>query len=321
VLLVRGRGLLVAVTLSLAVPALAPAQFKEGGPQDVKLGEPRVQRLQIGITVNAAGGPCRGIVGYTAVPDDWPEQQVRIVEEEVSPGVKVGYRVVDGMAKVMEVRIASLPAGEEAKAIVTFEVRRRPILPPDDTDRYVLPDLKKLDRQIRVFLAPSPKIESRDRKIRALAKEIGAEKPQAWKKVEAIYDWVRDHVEYKNGPLKGALAALRDRTGDCEELTSLFVALCRASDVPARTVWVQGHCYPEFYLMDAKGEGRWFPCQAAGARAFGEISEVRPILQKGDSIHPPYDRRTPKRYLADHLTGTGIAGQPRVRFIRRMVSQ
>jgi transglutaminase-like putative cysteine protease len=318
---VRGRGLLVAVMLSLTVPALAPAQFKEGGPQDAKLGEARVQRLQIGITVNAAGGPCRGIVGYTAVPDDWPEQQVRIVDEEVAPGVKVGYRVVDGMAKVMEVRIASLPAGEEAKAIVTFEVRRRPILPPDETDSYVLPDLKKLDRQIRVFLAPSPKIESRDRKIRALAKEIGAEKPKAWKKVEAIYDWVRDHVEYKNGPLKGALAALRDRTGDCEELTSLFVALCRASDVPARTVWVQGHCYPEFYLMDAKGKGRWFPCQAAGARAFGEIAEVRPILQKGDSIHPPYDRRTPKRYLADHLAGTGTAGQPRVRFIRRTVSQ
>ena len=137
--------------------------------------------------------------------------------------------------------------------------------------------------------------------------------------MEAIYDWVRDNVEYKNGPLKGALAALRDGNGDCEELTSLFIALCRASDVPARTVWVQGHCYPEFYLVDGKGKGHWFPCQAAGTRAFGEIPEHRPVLQKGDNVRPPYNRRVPKRYLANHLTGTG--GRPRVTFVRRMVSE
>ena len=43
-------------------------------------------------------------------------------------------------------------------------------------------------------------------------------------------------------------AALRDGTGDCEELSSLFIALCRAHGIPARTVWVPDHCYPEFYL-------------------------------------------------------------------------
>jgi hypothetical protein len=317
--LVRVGRLLVALMLSVGLPASAPGQFKQGDTEGTKLGEARVQRVQIGITVNAVGGPCRGIVGYTAVPDDWPEQEVKIAQEEVSPGATVSYRGVDGMAKAMEVRIPMLRAGEEAKAIVTFEVRRSPILPPDDTDIYQMPDLKKLDRAVRICLAPSPKIESRDPKIRSLAKQIGGDEPKAWKKVEAIYDWVRDHVEYKNGPLKGALAALREGSGDCEELTSLFIALCRASDVPARTVWVHGHCYPEFYLVDAKGTGHWFPCQAAGTRAFGEIAELRPILQKGDNIRPPYDRRTPKRYLANHLAGTG--SQPRVTFIRRMVSQ
>lgn len=305
--------------LWFGLSASAPAQFKKGDPQGAKLGEGRVQRMEVGITVNAVGGPCRGIVGYTAVPDEWPEQQVKIVEEEVSPGAKVSYRLVDGMAKAMEVRVPFLRAGEEAKAIVTFEVRRSAILAPDDPGIYVLPKLTKLDRKVRVFLAPSPKIESRDRKIRSLAKQIGADEQKAWKKVEAIYDWVRDNVEYKNGPLKGALAALRDGNGDCEELTSLFIALCRASNVPARTVWVQGHCYPEFYLVDGKGKGHWFPCQAAGTRAFGEIPEHRPVLQKGDNVRPPYNRRVPKRYLANHLTGTG--GQPRVKFIRRMVSE
>ena len=305
--------------LWFGLSASAPAQFKQGDPQGAKLGESRVQRMEVGITVSAVGGPCRGIVGYTAVPDEWPEQQVKMVEEEVSPGVKVSYRLVDGMAKAMVVSVPFLRTGEEAKAIVTFEVRRSAILVPDDPGIYVLPKVAKLERKVRVFLAPSPKIESRDRKIRSLAKQIGADEEKAWKKVEAIYDWVRDNVEYKNGPLKGALAALRDGNGDCEELTSLFIALCRASDVPARTVWVQGHCYPEFYLVDGKGKGHWFPCQAAGTRAFGEIPEHRPVLQKGDNVRPPYNRRVPKRYLANHLTGTG--GRPRVTFVRRMVSE
>ncbi len=269
--------------------------------------------------VRAIGGPCQGIVGYAPVPIEWPEQEVKIIDEDISQAARVSYQMVGGTVKVMVVRIPFLPAGEQAKALITLEIRRSAILPPDDTDKYVLPDPKKLDRKLRVYLAPSPKIESRDRKIRAQAKKIGVDKENAWEQVEAIYDWVRQNVEYKNGPLKGAAAALRDGTGDCEELTSLFIALCRAVNIPARTVWVPEHCYPEFYLLDAQGNGHWFPCQVAGDQAFGEMPEHRPILQKGDNFRPPYNRRDRQRYLAEHLTGTG--GQPRVRFIREKVSE
>jgi len=304
--------------LSLGIPASTSAQFREDVPKADNLGESQVQRMRVGVVVKAVGGPCKGLVAYTAVPTQWAEQSVKIVEEEISPSAKVRYQMVDGMAKAMEVKIPLIRAGEEAKALVTFEIRRSSLVPPEETDAYVLPDRKKLDRKLRTFLTPSPKIESRHRKIRELAKEIGVDEESAWARVEAIYDWVRDKVEYKNGPIKGAVAALEDGTGDCEELTSLFVAICRAADIPARTVWVPGHCYPEFYLLDAEGQGHWFPCQAAGSRAFGGIPEHRPILQKGDSIRPPYNRRERQRYLADNLTGAG--GRPRVKFIRETVS-
>ena len=66
-------------------------------------------------------------------------------------------------------------------------------------------------------------------------------------------------------------------------MSSLFVAICRADGIPARLVRVPGHCYPEFYLLDRDGKGRWFPCQAAGTRAFGGMPDPRPILQKGDN--------------------------------------
>jgi len=315
---VRIPSLTAVVILSL-LSTSAWAQFKKpGGDEGVALGESRVQKWQCGLVVSASGGACTGIVGYVPIPIDWPEQQVTVDEEDVSDGVRITYQTVDGTVKLMVVRVPYLAAGQEANALVTFEVRRSTIEAPANTEQYKIPGSRELDLRARLCLGESPKIETRHRKIRDLANEIGVDEPTAWEHVEAIYDWVRDKVEYKNGSLKGALAALEDGTGDCEELTSLFIAICRAAGIPARTVWVPGHCYPEFYLVDAEGEGHWFPCQAAGTRAFGEMPEFRPVLQKGDNFRPPWNRRDRQRYLVEHLTGTG--GRPRVRFVRKMLN-
>ncbi len=313
----------IATILTLLAIAPAWGQFKEGSvePEGPKTGKAQVTRWRVGVIIKASGGACKGLAGYMPVPTEWPEQEVNTVEEDVTQGARVSYEMVDGGVKIMNVKIGQIPSGQEAKALVTVEIRRSAILPPENTDIYKLPDPKKLPREVRVYLAPSPKIESRDPKIRELAKQIGADKEKAWDRVEAIYDWVREKVKYRNGPLKGALAALRDGTGDCEELTSLFIAICRAADIPARTVWVPGHCYPEFYLLDDKGEGHWFPCQAAGAREFGGINELRPILQKGDSFRPPRGSKERQRYMAESLTGSPSpgGGKPQVRFVREIV--
>ncbi|MGA2062350.1 MAG: transglutaminase domain-containing protein [Thermoguttaceae bacterium] len=314
------RSPILALFLSLAMTAALSAQFRDSEPQGVKMGDSKSFRWRAGLIITATGGECKSITGYAPIPTDWPEQQVKIVDEDISPGVHVDYKIVNGTVKIMTVKIAQLGSGQEAKALVTLEIRRRPILPPDDTNIYVLPDVKKLRPEIRQYLAPSPKIESRDAKIRSLSKQIIADKEKAWDKVEAIYDWTREHVKYKESmPLTGALDALKDGTGDCEGMTSLFIALCRAGDIPSRTVWVQGHCYPEFYLEDDKGEGHWFPCQAAGSRQFGGITEDRPVLQKGDNFKPLNGKGERQRYLAEFLTGAETGGKPRVTPIRELL--
>jgi hypothetical protein len=307
---------LVIVWLAAVCPVRA--QFKQGEPEGTKSGKSEVSRWRAGMVITASGGPCRALVGYVPIPTEWPEQDVKTVEEDISPEAKVTFETVDGGVKVMNVRIGQLAAGQEAKALVTLEICRREVLPPEKTDRFVIPDAKRLPREIRPYLLPSPKIESTNPKIRDLAKTVGVDKEKAWDRVEAIYDWVRSKVKYQNGPLKGAMAALRDGTGDCEELTSLFIAICRAVGVPARTVWVSGHCYPEFYLEDDQGQGHWFPCQSAGARQFGGISDLRPILQKGDNFRPPKGGKERQRYMAEHLSGkpTPGGGKPQVRFVR-----
>jgi hypothetical protein len=310
------------VWLSGLLPALA--QFKEGGDDGgSKAGESQVSRWKVGMVVRASGGACRGLAGYAAVPTNWPEQEVTVVEEDVSPEVKIKYEMIGNDVKIMAFKIGQVASGQEVKALVTFEVRRSGSKPPEKTDQYVIPDAKKLPREIRPYLQPSPQIECRDPKIRELAKKVGVDKKAAWDHVEAIYDWVWNHIKDKDGPGKGALGALKDGSGDCEERSSLFIAICRAAEIPARTVWVPGHCYSEFYLEDADGKGHWFPCQSRGAKEFGGITDLRPIFQKGDNIRPPRNgSKERQRFLAESLTGASTpgGGRPQVKFLRQAVA-
>jgi hypothetical protein len=311
--------------LAISQPALG--QFKDEAPEKgSQFDRQSVQKLKVGVIIKAVGGPCKGIYATLPVPTDWPEQSVQILEEDVSPTVKrVGYRVLGGSVKQMIIEIPSLGSGQEAKALITYEITRRTMVPPANTSVYSIP--KKPGKDLQIYLGPSPYIESRHQKISSLAKELTAKGEESeattdWQTVEKLYDATREKVKYVNGELKGAIRALNDGTGDCEELTSLFIALCRASKVPARTVWVDGHCYPEFYLEDDDGHGHWFPCQAAGTRDFGGIPETRPILQKGDNFKDPDRPRERQRYVSEFLKGAGIkgGGQPKVKFVREIVN-
>jgi hypothetical protein len=308
---VLGLGSWVLVSILGVSPAVA--QFKEGGEaKGPKLGEAQVQRWQFGLVVQAVS-PCRDVVGYVPMPGEWPEQQLSVVAEDFSPGVRTAYETVAGV-KVMVVTIAQIQAGAEVKALVTYEVRRHALLPPEKTEIYVLPDPKKLPKDVRPYLLASPMIEVKHAKIKAALKEMKDDWPNAWKQVEAIYEFVRGRVEHRKGQVKGAVAALRDGSGSVEDLTSLFIAMCRTSDIPTRTVWVPGHCYPEFYLEDDEGHGHWFPCEMVESRSFGGIAEHRPVIEKGDNFRPPYDRRDRQRFLSERFQGSGQATHKFYRF-------
>lgn len=297
---------------------VAIARGEDASGRGIRLGEATTSKWRIGVIVLAPGA-VTGIVATTPVPMDWPEQQVKIVSEEKTANVgKLTYRTLDSGVKQMLVSIPKLNAGEEASAIVTFEVTRREILAPEETSIYRAP--ARSSRELSKFLLPSPYIESTDAKIRMLAADVTAEKELGWERAAAAFDWVRENVKYEFAEqIKPAVQALQDRQGDCEELSSLVIALCRASKIPARAVWVPGHCYPEFYLIDDKGEGHWFPCQAAGAdRQFGSMIEDRPILQKGDNFRVP-EEKGQQRYVKQFLSAKNAAANPEVKFVLEKV--
>jgi hypothetical protein len=299
-------------------PAVAGlAQFGPANPQGPKLDKQLTQRYQVGAVVRALGGPCVGLTGTISVPATWPEQEVRIVNEDVTPLVRrVSYREQDGLRQ-MVFSIPQLPAGQTAKALITFEVTKSAVLTPENPERFVVPE--NAPREVRLFLGPSPLIDCRHAAMGDKVKAIVADHETAWEQVQAIYDWVRDNIKYEGGKSKGALETLRSGQGDKHDLTSLFIALCRAHKVPARTVWIPDHVYAEFYLQDPAGQGTWFPCQVAGTRDFGCMSDLRPVLQKGENFKVP-ESKTPQRFVPETLQGQGRStGRPEVEFVRKLL--
>jgi transglutaminase-like putative cysteine protease len=90
----------------------------------------------------------------------------------------------------------------------------------------------------RAWLAPSPFIESDAPAIVSLARELAPPGP-AYERAHAFYEFVLKRLTYVvQDQTLGALGALANpRQADCTEFASLFIALARASDIPARPVF------------------------------------------------------------------------------------
>ena len=258
---------------------------------------PQTQFWRIGLTLETPV-TCSNVLATFAVPMAWPEQKVEVVGRKIGAAVtQCDVRNLPGGARQVIVQMARVPAGSKVDAIFEFKIERSRILGPESTSDLVIPT--RPSRDLRLFMGNSPYIDASHGRIRAASRELEAmESENAWQKVEQIYDYVREKVEYVEGSLKNASESLTEGRGVCEEMTSLFVALCRNARVPARMVWIPDHCYPEFYLEDADGEGFWFPCQAAGTRQFGRMDEYRPVLQKGDRFKVP-EKKVPVRYVSE----------------------
>lgn len=307
--------------------------------------ESQTHNWEFGTSIRAVGGPCAGLFGTFPVPTEWPEQQVKVASEQISPLVaKHAYRGQDGL-KQMVFEVPQLPNGATAECFVTYEITKHSQNPPATTANLVVP--KDVPREVKRYLNSSPLIESTNVKVRNLAREWTAGKETAWEQVQAILDGVREKVKFEQDPkdkLKGALGALRDGKADREDMTATFVAACRAAKIPARMVWVPDFCYAEFYLEEQLGsedahaagepaakdakvkktakaskepKGAWYPAVVHEQETLGACRDFRPILQKGDNFKVPEDKLV-QRYIKEFLTGKGgTGGKPAVEFRRR----
>lgn len=94
-------------------------------------------------------------------------------------------------------------------------------------------------KELQQYLKPSGKIESNHPDITAKAAQLTADASGELAKIKQIAAFINSHMTYNlNSPHKnqGAISALRNGEGVCEDYAALFVALCRASGIPARQV-------------------------------------------------------------------------------------
>ena len=319
-----GRRTVLAATLGLAASSLVRADESTGRSAveetDSRLSfqSPQVQNWRIGLVLETPVS-CTNVLATFPVPKEWPEQTVTLTSQDVDPAVTHWTtRELPGGAKQVVLQMKRVPAGATVQALFEFAIERSRIVGPALTDDLVIP--KRPGRDLRLYMGNSPFIDASHGRIKVASRELASrDYDNDWDRVEQIYDFVREQVQYTEGKLKNASDALKDGSGDCEEMTSLFVALCRNARVPARVVWIPDHCYPEFYLEDGDGQGHWFPCQAAGTRQFGKMDEYRPVLQKGDRFKVP-EKKTPVRYVSEFFRCDRKGkGNPRPRFVREMI--
>lgn len=93
--------------------------------------------------------------------------------------------------------------------------------------------------ELQPYLKPSDKIESNHAEIRAKAQELTASAQDDMDKISKIGAFINSHMTYKlNSPHKnqGAVSALKNGEGVCEDYAALFVALARSAGIPARQV-------------------------------------------------------------------------------------
>ncbi|MDR6225755.1 transglutaminase-like domain-containing protein [Desmospora profundinema] len=146
-----------------------------------------------------------------------------------------------------------------------------------------------LSEKEREFYLRSTTLVQITDEVRTKADEIcrGLETDEA--KARALFDYVRSHFRYTH-PVKdwGAAPFLRTKKGDCGEFSFLYAALCRAQNIPCRTVvgaFAMGkhhaHMWNEVFLE----ERGWVPVDTSMAHVqkrqpwrflFSNIRTLRP---------------------------------------------
>ena len=329
----------ILILLLLATTAPAQFDFQQGEPDGGRyIGGPRLGKSQnqiwrAGVIVEP-GAAMENVQITIPVPMEWREQRILSINEErmnADMASRIEYRNLSGGAMEMVLQLGSVKPMRPLEVVVAFELQNYELLPPDNPGQYIVPTRTRVPRECTQYLEPSPTIESDNPIFAKMFTEITRDRKTDWDKVEALYSFVQSNVKYDdqawNKPAKGALAVTRmprgEWTGDCKDMSCLFVALCRGGKIPARIVRVPEHCYAEFYL-EMKQEGRarnarpmgfWFPCQVSGTYSFGGIPEQRVILQKGDSFpaDPNNPRGAKKLFLTESFMGEQVSGSPQPR--------
>lgn len=275
--------------------------------------EPRDYELKVGIQIQGTGDAGQ-LKATTPVPVAFPEQAINNSRMHTD-GCQAGLRQVSSEAAQLILTAPSIARHQLIAASVTMQLTLYKSYQGYSAERFPASQPKPPKGFRKQYLYDSPGIQTRLPEVRKLSEEVASGHEHPWHRAEAFYAWVRENITARIGNYTSVKRALRDRIGDCEERAAVFVALCRAANIPARLVWVPNHNWAEFLLVDDQGTGHWIPVHTAAYTWFGWTGAHELVLQKGDNIRVP-EKRKPQRLSRDWAQWIGA--RPRASFLAEL---
>jgi hypothetical protein len=166
---------------------------------------------------------------------------------------------------------------------------------------------REKSENLQKWLNPSELIDSDDPALIAVAETLTLDDNTALEKAQHIQRFVIGYLEFRNFMNHFSYKASDTYEmgyGTCVNYARLFVALCRAAHVPARTVWgiiynngVYDHHHEWAEFLD--DDGYWHPLDLTFTTSF-EVSDIRYLdLIYASEENPLYEQSRSERYSAN----------------------
>jgi transglutaminase-like putative cysteine protease len=127
-----------------------------------------------------------------------------------------------------------------------------------------------------------PFIDPDNPTIKSLATSLAAQANSNNSLVVAkkLFMWLKQNTDYQTHPLDSTIqpasTTFQKQTGDCDDLSFLYISLCRAVNIPARfvrgviveeqngVVTAVAHAWTEVFVGEAVNGAGWIPVECAG---------------------------------------------------------
>jgi transglutaminase-like putative cysteine protease len=125
-------------------------------------------------------------------------------------------------------------------------------------------------------------IDPTNANIKIIAQNIvdEAETDNSFILAKELFLWLKENTEYKihkrDGSVQPAAVTLQKKTGDCDDLSFLYISLCRAVGIPARfirgyllseeesgDILATPHAWTEVFVGGSMGNTGWIPVECA----------------------------------------------------------
>jgi len=125
-------------------------------------------------------------------------------------------------------------------------------------------------------------IDPANANIKTIAQNVvdEAETDNSFILAKELFLWLKENTEYKihkrDGSVQPAAVTLQRKTGDCDDLSFLYISLCRAAGVPARfirgyllseeesgDILATPHAWTEVFVGGSMGNTGWIPVECA----------------------------------------------------------